>query len=128
MRRLGAAATERRSMTFLYILGALLLGGAGEPAPAAPANFDKAAPVWTIPWDSAWVTAATFAGSPKRLVAGNMNGEMFLWNLPEPTQKTVPPPTRRLDGHNNAVTGLAMLPDGRWLISTSYDGTVRWWD
>src|SRR5262249_47837149 len=39
-----------------------------------------------------------------------------------------PPPVRRLDGHANAITRLLATPDGRWLISASYDHTIRCWD
>ena len=30
---------------------------------------------------------------------------------------------RRLDGHTNVITRLLATPDGRWLISSSYDHT-----
>jgi WD40 repeat protein len=37
-------------------------------------------------------------------------------------------PRLRLDGHRGGITGLAFTPDGRTLVSTSYDGTVLIWD
>jgi WD40 repeat protein len=35
---------------------------------------------------------------------------------------------RRLDGHTNAITRLLVTPDGRTLLSASYDHTIRSWD
>jgi WD40 repeat protein len=90
-------------------------------------QLDKATLAWTIPWDAAWVTAVAFVGNT-RLAAGNQLGQMFLWDLPEKPGGPVPSPVRRLDGHANSVTALAATPDGRWLISSSYDHTVRLWD
>jgi WD40 repeat protein len=90
--------------------------------------FDKAALAWALPWDATWVTAVTFMGTSRRLAAGNGYGQIFLWELPEKAGAPAPPPLRRLDGHRNTITALAATPDGRRLISTSYDHTVRVWD
>eukprot|EP01041_Mallomonas_annulata_P005529 gene5529-11138_t len=35
---------------------------------------------------------------------------------------------RRFDGHSREITGLAFTPDGRRLLSSSLDATVRVWD
>jgi WD40 repeat protein len=94
----------------------------------AELNFDKAALAWTMLWDADWVTAVTFVGSNRRLVAGNQLGQILMWDLPEPGEKTVTAPSRLLVGHTKPITGLAVSPDGRWLISTSYDRTIRLWD
>ncbi|ORX84248.1 WD40 repeat-like protein [Anaeromyces robustus] len=40
------------------------------------------------------------------------------------TQKHV----REFWGHENRISDLAFSPDGRWLISSSYDCTIRTWD
>jgi WD40 repeat protein len=95
--------------------------------PATPL-FDKAALAWTLPWDATWVTAVTLVGNSRRLAAGNGFGQIFLWELPDNPGAPAPPPVRRLDGHSNAITALAATPDGRRLLSTSYDHTVRVWD
>ena len=35
--------------------------------------------------------------------------------------------TARLDGHTLGVYGLAFAPDDKTLVSTSWDGTIRFW-
>src|SRR5262245_16125633 len=95
--------------------------------PATPL-FDKATLAWTLPWDATWVTAVTLIGNSRRMAAGNSFGQIFLWELPEKADAPPPSPVRRLDGHTNSITALAATPDGRRLLSTSYDHTVRVWD
>lgn len=94
----------------------------------ADLNLSAAKLTWTIPWESAWVTTVAFVGAGRRLAAGNREGQLFLWDLPEKPGDPLPQPFRRLDGHANAITGLAVTPDGKRLISSSYDHTVRYWD
>lgn len=92
-------------------------------------SFDRAALAWTLPWDADWVTAVCFLGPTRRLAAGNNLGQLLVWDLPDPTGgKTPPPPILRLDGHTNAITRLLVSPDGRWLLSASYDHSIRFWD
>jgi WD40 repeat protein len=35
--------------------------------------------------------------------------------------------TRQLEGHTDWVFGLAFAPDDKTLVSTSWDGTIRFW-
>ncbi len=98
-------------------------------------NFDGATLAWALPWDHDWVTAVSFLGPTRRLAAGNNRGEILVWDLPEKAGGTAPLPTRLLGmaaeglrGHTNAVTRLLSTADGRWLISASYDHTIRYWD
>jgi WD40 repeat protein len=91
-------------------------------------NPDRATLAWTLPWDADWVTAVTFLGPTRRLAAGNNLGQILLWDLPGKAGGQAPPPVRRLDGHTNAITHLRSTPDGRQLISASYDHTIRYWD
>src|SRR5262249_42024899 len=67
-------------------------------------------------------------GPTRRLAAGNSLGQILLWDLPEKPDAPAPLPMRRLDGHTNAITRLLASPDGRWLISSSFDHTIRFWD
>lgn len=97
---------------------------------ADPISFDKASPAWDIRWDITQVTAVAYVGSARRLAAGNYTGQLYIFDLPEKAEKDgpAPIPVRRLDGHDNGITALAATADGRWLISCSYDRTVRFWD
>ncbi|MEV4576546.1 NB-ARC domain-containing protein [Nonomuraea jabiensis] len=45
-----------------------------------------------------------------------------IWDPADGTQR------RRLDGHTDTVTALAVAPGGAWLASGSHDGTVRLWN
>jgi WD40 repeat protein len=91
-------------------------------------DFAKAALSWTLPWDDDWVTAVAVLGPTRRVAAGNNLGQIYLWELPEKAGGPAPAPVRRLDGHTNTVARLLATPDGRWLISASYDHSVRIWD
>ncbi|MBY0523775.1 MAG: WD40 repeat domain-containing protein [Gemmataceae bacterium] len=90
--------------------------------------FDKATLAWTLPWQDDWVTAVTFIGNTRKLAAGNRKGQILLWDLPEKPSGDAPVPVRRLDGHTNEVTRLLSTPDGKYLISASYDHSIRIWD
>lgn len=46
----------------------------------------------------------------------------------EPLSQAWLVPVRKLDGHGAPVSDIAVTPDGRWAVSTSWDGTVRVWD
>jgi len=91
-------------------------------------SYDKAKLAWTLPWQDTWVTAVTFIGPERKLAAGNRNGQIFVWDLPETPGGDVPAPVRRLDGHTNEITRLLATPDGKTLISASYDHTIRYWN
>src|SRR5262245_54102381 len=86
---------------------------------------DKATLAWTIPWDEDAVTAVEFLGA-NRLAAGNELGTIYVLELPE--KDGSPTPVRRLEGHTNSVTTLIALAEGKTLISSSYDHTLRAWD
>ena len=55
------------------------------------ADWTKATLAWTLPWDADWVTAVTFVGPSRRLVAGNARGGMLLWELPGKPGGAAPP-------------------------------------
>jgi WD40 repeat protein len=103
----------------------------------AEIQFDKARLLWQLPFEGEWPMAVAFFGG-NRLAAGNAEGQILVWQLPDelPTEapadeaaacKNAPPPIERLDGHTNAISRLAATPDGRTLISASFDHTVRLW-
>src|SRR5437016_355269 len=83
--------------------------------------------LWTLPWDADWVTAVCFLGE-RRVAAGNNLGEILIWDLPEKPGSTAPLPSRRLEGHTNTITRLLPTSDGKTLLSSSCDHTIRCWD
>jgi WD40 repeat protein len=93
-----------------------------------PLSAQEKAAAWSLTWDEDWVTAVTFVGKSRRVIAGNKQGHLVAWDVPEKAGSPLPPPVRRFDGHTNQITALATTPDGRWLISSSYDHTIRIWD
>lgn len=97
------------------------------PSASAQSPFDKSTLAWALPWDADWVTAVTFVGND-RVVAGNNLGQIVMWEIPQNTSDPAPRPRRRFDGHTNSITRLLASPDGRWLISSSNDHTIRFWD
>ncbi len=91
-------------------------------------DLTKPAQAWNLQWDADWVTAVTFLGSSRRVAAGNNLGEILLWELPDKPGGDAPKPVARLDGHANVISRLAATPDGKTLISSSYDHKVCYWD
>jgi WD40 repeat protein len=91
-------------------------------------DFTKPTQAWNLQWDADWVTAVTWLGASHRVAAGNNLGQIVLWELPEKPGGDPPKPLARLDGHTNVISRLAATPDGRTLISSSYDHTIRYWD
>ncbi len=97
---------------------------------------------WQLSFEGEWPTSVAFLGDERRLAAGNRSGQIYVWELPEnPPQPQAAggknskndrppdfPPVRRLDGHTNGITHLRTTPDGRTLVSSSLDHTVRVWD
>src|SRR4051794_5495882 len=90
--------------------------------------FEKSTVAWTLPWDVDWVTAVSFVGNSQRVAAGNNLGEILLWDLPDKPGGATPKPVRKLEGHTNVISRLLATADGKWLISSSFDHTIRLWD
>lgn len=95
---------------------------------------------WQLMFEGEWPTAVAFLDD-NRLAAGNRAGQILLWDLTKPpveandgekkTKEKTPPnilPTRLMAGHENGVTRLLSSPDGRSLISSSLDRTIRLWN
>lgn len=104
----------------------------------AALNPTKAKLLYQLTFEGSWPTSVAFLGSGRRLAAANQLGQIFTWNLPEtpPEWKADPKkerqapniaPVRRLDGHQNEISHLIATPDGKHLISASFDRTIRLW-
>jgi WD40 repeat protein len=94
--------------------------------------------LFQLTFEGSWPTAVAFLGAGRRLAAANQLGHIYVWNLPDKPppldakadkERKAPNvnPVRRLDGHDNEVTRLAVSPDGKRLVSASLDRTVRVW-
>jgi WD40 repeat protein len=91
-------------------------------------DLSKPTLAWTLPWDADWVTAVAFLGPTRRVAAGNNLGQILVWELPDKPGGDPPKPLLRFGGHTNVISRLAATPDGKTLISASYDHTIRYWD
>ncbi|MCI0703156.1 MAG: hypothetical protein L0241_18920 [Planctomycetia bacterium] len=91
-------------------------------------DLTKPSQVWNLQWDADWVTAVAFLVSSRRVAAGNNLGQILLWELPEKPGGDPPKPLAKLAGHTNVISRLACSPDGKTLISSSYDHSIRYWD
>lgn len=103
---------------------------------------DNIRPAWKLPFEGAWPTAVALAPAQRRVVAGNQDGALVVWELPEtPVPAKIkdergkevdgfetPPPARLLAGHTNGITRLVRLPEGKTVVSSSLDKTLRVWD
>ncbi|ADB18142.1 WD-40 repeat protein [Pirellula staleyi DSM 6068] len=96
---------------------------------------------YELTFEGSWPTAVTFLDSSRRVAAGNQEGLLYQWELPETPpemvaetggrdKKAAAPnvaPVRRLDGHNNAISRLMFDTHRRQLISSSFDRTIKFW-
>lgn len=101
-----------------------------------PFNPTKSKLLYQLTFEGSWPTSVAFVG--KRLAAANQLGHIFIWDLPEkppgfkadPKSERKAPnvwPVRQLVGHTNEVTRLVATPNGKHLVSSSLDRTVRVW-
>ena len=105
-------------------------------------DFKNAKITHQLTFEGNWPSAVAFVGDDQ-LVAGNRDGQLYLWDLnSEPVELTEEQkknnelkdraanihPKRRLAGHTNGITHLLATGDGKTLISTSLDHSVRVWD
>ena len=74
------------------------------------------------PNDIGWTTYVAFSPDGKRLVAGNRNGALHMWNIE--TGKLV----GAWSGHRNDISKIEFSPDGRTMLSAAADGTACLWD
>lgn len=96
--------------------------------------------IYQLTFEGSWPTAVSFLDSARSVAAGNQEGELLIWELPEQPPEPAPAkegnktppapnvaPTRRLAGHTNAIARLLFAATRRQLLSASYDHTLRIW-
>lgn len=83
------------------------------------------------------VIALTLTPSGRRVVAGSEDGTLTVWDLvsdgellttTEKGREATVEASCSLSGHTEAVTAVAVTPDGRRAVSGSRDETIRVWD
>ncbi len=68
------------------------------------------------------VAAVQFTQDGHFLASGGIGGDILVMSVPDGAL------IQRLKGHSTTVTSLALSLDGKLLISTGYDGTIRYWN
>lgn len=113
-------------MRYCFCLIAIFLSGAVSVQAQSKA-FADAKLAYSLAWDVDWVTAVQFIG-PNQVAAGNKLGDILVWDLPDMLEGKAPMPSRRLAGHTNEVTRMAVTPDLKTLITASNDHTIKYWN
>jgi G protein beta subunit-like protein len=60
----------------------------------------------------------------KRFLAAAGHTSVRLYDI----KSTNPNPVLQFDGHTNNVTGIGFHCEGKWMVTSSEDGTVKIWD
>eukprot|EP01083_Nonionella_stella_P061838 161000_1 len=70
---------------------------------------------------------ATVPGNPDILVSGSRDYSVFVWDIN--TNHANPGTVRaRLQGHTHWITDVDVSSDGKYIISSSFDGSLKLWD
>ncbi len=96
-----------------------------ETGQVATASFDNSVGLWAdrmptwLEGHAAASNAVRFLGNDRAVSSGD-DFTLILWDLIQGTHI-------RLEGHKGKVQSLAVSPDGTWIASASWDGTVGIW-
>jgi len=75
-----------------------------------------------------WVTSiATTMEAPDMLVTGSRDKSLIVWDLTREAER-YGVAKRRLTGHSNYVSDVAISSDGQFALSGSWDSTLRLWE
>lgn len=75
-----------------------------------------------LPHEGLYVHAAAWSGNIIVTASNDPEHSIRLWDAESAVELS------QLKGHTDAVVSLTFSPNGRWLLSTSYDNTARLWD
>jgi guanine nucleotide-binding protein subunit beta-2-like 1 protein len=76
-----------------------------------------------------WVTAlATNQEQPDMLISASRDKSIIQWKLTPEDNEKFGVPVKRLTGHSHYVQDVAISVDGQFVLSGSWDGTLRLWD
>jgi WD40 repeat protein len=65
------------------------------------------------------------------IVSGSDDEIIKVWDFPavqDARAKTLKTPSRTIKGHTSSVSAVAISPDSRYIMSASWDGTIKAWD
>lgn len=87
---------------------------------------------------SDWVTTIISGHSLKEnedsyvLISGSRDKKIIIWNFSNDLQQTNKElcgiPYKSLTGHNHFISDLSLSNDNQFLVSSSWDSTMRLWD
>jgi WD40 repeat protein len=86
----------------------------------AIANFDGVV-LNFVEHNMGFVTTGVFSNGQQILALGTRTGEIYLWNVANGGE------IRVLEAHTDSITDLAFSPRDEVLVSSSGDGTIRFW-
>mmetsp|Transcript_8121 Transcript_8121/g.22966 ORF Transcript_8121/g.22966 Transcript_8121/m.22966 type:complete len:330 (-) Transcript_8121:51-1040(-) len=77
-----------------------------------------------------WVTsiATSPAGSEDILITGSRDKSIIIWKLTKEDVANYGEPRRALTGHSHFISDVVISSDGQFVLSGSWDGTLRLWD
>jgi WD40 repeat protein len=97
---------------------------------------------YQLTFEGAWSSAVALLELGNKLVAGNRDGTLLLWDLTAPPVEVTDEqkrdtrdsdrkpnilPVRALTGHTNGITRLCVTPDRGSVVSASLDRSIRTW-
>lgn len=78
-----------------------------------------------------WVTAIAVPASPSvqdMIISSSRDKSIIIWAITKGQDEEFGFPQRRLVGHNHYVQDVTCTADGKYVLSGSWDGTLRLWD
>jgi eukaryotic-like serine/threonine-protein kinase len=82
-------------------------------------------PISTLTCDGAMPMVVAVGPAGRRLAAATDEKSIWIWDLTAGVEAVEP--IARLFGHDAGITDLRFHPDGERLVSSSLDGTIRFW-